>query len=706
MNNKVKNRRSPKLMAILLTAIVAVIVSCDDIYDNVEKYATSETIYADKLDGIVRVQIGYERVEIDLLRAGRIPSSQIIMAKAKKTVIECEDFTEPNHRRVIDSICSWVNVTGLTQLKNYQLTIYTEDEFGNRSLPFEVEVKPYTAENRDALSLPLPSVIESTSAAMVEWTENISAKTHTVYRHAFQYTDRDGVVHTGSEQGDLPSFFVENVEKGKDIPIMMTCRIIPSIMNYDGTYTPILDSIDWQSVFNLRISEAAVPAIFLKTPGPTINIDINHAEATFPLLFSWTTVPEAFEYALKISASADFTDETTYTINVGDVGDYIMDLTDGLDFINSFPKVRQLNLYWTVMPVVQSEPVKNQVRNINAHRLPQLVGKWMFNNESNIGAATVGEDLILFGSGFTPVDGPTATNKGVRVAPGSYFKCMHGLPHGSDNYTIVLRVKKNTAVNNGIIQLDPTDYDNPELVWNNSFAQGIDGIGNSTNQYCLAWKQWHEMVMISDGSSKMIYVNGERSYTGSSTAARYTLSQDGILFFTGGATSTWDQDIEVAEISIWDMALTEDELHRAAGLQKVNRQGWSVVSFSDGTNVNNLIDGNVGTAWVIASAPPHYVVLDLGEQRNIGRILVYGANAGAQMPINVRLSVSNNPTSGWTQAGNIYREVQGPNAGGGNQLLCEFPETSVVGRYLRIELPDRYAASLSLNEVSVFVKVE
>jgi hypothetical protein len=49
------------------------------------------------------------------MEAGRIPSSQIHMGKAKKTVIECADFTEPDHRRVIDSICSWVNITGLTQ---------------------------------------------------------------------------------------------------------------------------------------------------------------------------------------------------------------------------------------------------------------------------------------------------------------------------------------------------------------------------------------------------------------------------------------------------------------------------------------------------------------------------------------------------------------------------------------------------------------
>jgi hypothetical protein len=109
------------MAALLLTVLLTAFASCSDIYDNIEDYVNGEKVYADKLDGIIRIQVDYERVEIDLMTAGRIPSSQIIMGKAKKTVIECEDFAEPDHRRVIDSVCSWVNITGLTQLKLYQL---------------------------------------------------------------------------------------------------------------------------------------------------------------------------------------------------------------------------------------------------------------------------------------------------------------------------------------------------------------------------------------------------------------------------------------------------------------------------------------------------------------------------------------------------------------------------------------------------------
>ncbi|MDR1676683.1 MAG: DUF4998 domain-containing protein, partial [Tannerella sp.] len=251
-------------------AVLAAFVSCSDIYDNITKHENVGKIYADKLDGIINVQVGYERVEIDLMKAGRIPASRIVMGKAKKTVIECEDFTEPGHRRVIDSVCSWVNITGLTELKMYQFTIYTEDEFGNSSIPYKAEAMPYTAENLNALELLPPGVIESTSAALIEWKEPLSSKLHDFFRYRYEYTDKDGIVHTGGDEGDVPSFLLENVRQGQDINIKLSCRIVPKLLDgITGNYYPILDTIDWQpQAIRLNISSDAKPAIFLKTPGP------------------------------------------------------------------------------------------------------------------------------------------------------------------------------------------------------------------------------------------------------------------------------------------------------------------------------------------------------------------------------------------------------------------------------------------------------
>jgi len=270
--SKIKNQ---KWMSALLTMVVAIIVSCSGIYDNVEKYASKETIYVEPLDGITRVQIGYERVEIDLMQAGRIPSSAIKKAKAKYTVIECEDFTEPGNRRVIDSVCSWVNVTGLTQLKNYHLTIYLEDEHGNQSLPLKVDVKPFTHENRDALSVIAPTITEFTSWALIEWENPISAKTLTVLSYAYSFTDKSGVEQTGNGIGDKPSIPLENIEKGKEIPVTITYKIIPNTMSFEGVYTPILDTIYWETVVSF-IWDPKPDDSFFQTRG--VFLDINDVE--------------------------------------------------------------------------------------------------------------------------------------------------------------------------------------------------------------------------------------------------------------------------------------------------------------------------------------------------------------------------------------------------------------------------------------------
>ena len=360
-SNRAGQRPNLTFVTLVLTIVVVLTVSCSRIYDNVEKYAGSETIYADRFDGIIRVQVGFERVEIDLMRAGRIPASQIRMGKATKTVIECADFTETGNRRVIDSIASWVNVTGLTQLKNYELTIYTEDNFGNRSIPLTASVRPFTEENLNALELIAPTIIESTSAALVEWNEPVSALTQTVYRHAYSYADRNGVVRTDTVKGDVPSFFLENIEKGIEIPVTLTCWTIPTLSNFNGTYTPILDTVKWKTTLRLRISENAETVIFLKTPAPAIIVD-RESDNFVPVLFSWIKLQEIDKYSLKISTNSNFPNDATYTINVGNVDEYIMN-ADMINGIKSLPQMNQLinQLFWTVVPE-QTVSGRNQVR--------------------------------------------------------------------------------------------------------------------------------------------------------------------------------------------------------------------------------------------------------------------------------------------------------------------------------------------------------
>ena len=344
---------------------------------------------------------------------------------------------------------------------------------------------------------------------------------------------------------------------------------------------------------------------------------------------------------------------------------------------------------------------------------PGLIGHWLFDNETNLAKATVGLDLIPVGSDFTSVDGPMPTNKAVHVPQGSYFKCLPGISESTDVYTMMMHVKKTGAAtyNCALAQMDPDNTDNAELLWGTGTPPGIDGIGNPTNHYCLPVNSWHQIVMVSNGDTKIIYIDGELAYTGTSNNARYLLDKAGLLFFTD-SRSDWDNNMDVAEIAIWNLALTENEIHQVSGLQKLDKTAWTVPDHSSTGIATNLFDGLVTTNWNNSTEPPHYAVIDLGSQRNIGRIIVIGPNSAANMPKTIQLltSVGDTPPavgeSGWTQVGEIVREVQSVNGMSGNFLTWNFAETSVTGRFLQMYLPDRWGTGLNIAEISVYEKLE
>ncbi len=694
--------------------IFLVFVSCNDMYDNVKEYAGKETIYAEKLDGIINIQVGYERVEIDLLKAGRIPASHIRMGKAKKTVIECPDFTEPDHRRVIDSICSWINITGLKQLKTYQFTIYTQDEYGNLSMPLKAEARPYTAENVTALSLVAPSITESTAAMLVEWKEHLSAKTQTVYRYGYQYTDKDGIVKTGSDKSDLPSFFVDNVLRGTDIPVDMNFLIVPTIANSSGGYVPIIDTINWQTQIVLKISENAKPAIFLKEPSAVIPIDLNNVEDNFPLSFSWIKIAEADSYVLKFSTNSDFPDTETFTVNVGDVNQYTMDVATGSSILGGFPRVRSMNLYWTVTPTNAVSNIETQTRRLACTRLPSLIGRWQFDDPTNFGKASLGTDLVASGGGFTPVDGPSARDKAVSVAKGSYFKCLHGLTSGLGDYTIMFYVR--IPSNDGVHVLMQTNNANQGDHFMQINAAGLVNFPSFAavpNYYTIGVGHWHRVFLsVTDGKYSKCYIDGE--YTRDfpwgvlPSYQRQILDPNGVLFFADDSGE--DNEIEVADIALWDMPLEDVEMLQFNGLSRISKTGitapYYTASHVAAGDIKYFLDAMPGSTWYSNLSLPHYIVLDLATSRDLGRLVLYTSTWGAANPKTVQVLIGDqpNPNGSWTQIGEVVRGGAGIATWGGI-LTYDFPEVNANTRYLKILMPDYYLMN-ALNGFSIYEKVK
>ncbi len=228
------------ILLLALVVLTTLMWSCEDMYDKQALYE-GEIVYPAKYDTIIG-HIGFERVEIDLLKAGRMPSNQIKLGKAKKTRIEYDDQVI-----TIDSLVSYVNITGLTQSKLYRFYIYTIDEFENKSVSQEIALIPFTSSDLASFAVSPPRVMASPSAAVVDWPNGISSVLMNYYGLSFSYTDKDNTVQRG-ERGSDSRFFIGNIVAGEPISINMEYKIIPIINR-----NPILDTIIFSDVLNLKM---------------------------------------------------------------------------------------------------------------------------------------------------------------------------------------------------------------------------------------------------------------------------------------------------------------------------------------------------------------------------------------------------------------------------------------------------------------------
>ena len=104
------------------------------------------------------------------------------------------------------------------------------------------------------------------------------------------------------------------------------------------------------------------PNIRLNNPDDNIGV-LLYDDATFPMTFSWFKASDFTGYVLKFSTQSDFPNSATYTVDAGDVDQYVIDRTE-FDVICSLPGLSQQTLYWTVEPDDPSAPARTFVRSI------------------------------------------------------------------------------------------------------------------------------------------------------------------------------------------------------------------------------------------------------------------------------------------------------------------------------------------------------
>lgn len=197
-----------------------------------------------------------------------------------------------------------------------------------------------------------------------------------------------------------------------------------------------------------------------------------------------------------------------------------------------------------------------------------LVGNWKFDNPFGLLTASVGNPLVLVGKD-QPIDGPTTTNLATRVGVGSYYKITHGIaPNGGgllvNEYSLRFDFRAPTLENwICFLQTSPTNANDGELFINKSGNIGVSATGYT--KYSINPNEWYRMVIsVINGTQYLIYLDGTLVLSGAvqSVDGRFALDKDVLIFADEDGE---DADVDCAELSIYNYALSEAEIKTLGG---------------------------------------------------------------------------------------------------------------------------------------------
>jgi hypothetical protein len=515
--------------------IVFLCVSCSDIYDNIKDFSVEEIVYPAHYDTIFGSP-GYERVEIDLYKMGRVPSSLVRLGKATKTIIEWDSISLR-----YDSLFSWVNLTGLTQPKLYRFKIYTtDDNFEDRSTPLEIALVPYTSFDREALAVPTPSMITKSDFLVINWNGGLTSEVMEFRGLTYSYANKNGDSITGTKWY-TPEFYLKGLEKNTETAVKVRYWVTPKL---DGQ--TILDSIYFDQEMTVEFGDAAV-IDFVISPS-RIGLAKGTQKVATPSL----------EYGLswKSSNTSVATVSSIGVITARNPGSATVAVTtEAVDY----PATAEV-----IVTDVSAIPAGGR-----------LTGMWTFEDGNDLVKPSIGLDLEAsdIGNGFSSIVGPSNT-KAVRASSNSYYAVNHQMSANGgganvNEYTLMMDIRGSDADFTNWVSLFNTHENNggEGVLW-------IDGAGHIGDNYLggystavLSPNRWYRLVVAAKlGESFSVYVNGSPFWSASSN-----IEVDGLMSllpkaFYIGYDGAGYRSPDIAEFRIWNTRLTDEQIKSLGGL--------------------------------------------------------------------------------------------------------------------------------------------
>ena len=220
------------------------------------------------------------------------------------------------------------------------------------------------------------------------------------------------------------------------------------------------------------------------------------------------------------------------------------------------------------VPVVHRERIKK-------------IGSWLFDDPTNLVKATVGKDLqIVRNTAYNPdaqflsVEGPSSTNKAVRIPVNCHFLADHGMvPKEGENYiseyTLFFEFKI-PAVGRfyTFFQTNLNNNDDGEIFVRSAVPPtiGVGATGYAGGGLIKA-NEWHRLYLSFKPGDVKFFLGGEQFHSSTTNQARFRLDLTGVILCGGPWTKKDDNEFDIGEISIWNGALTIDDVKELEGVK-------------------------------------------------------------------------------------------------------------------------------------------
>ncbi|NOX67102.1 MAG: T9SS type A sorting domain-containing protein [Chlorobi bacterium] len=252
------------------------------------------------------------------------------------------------------------------------------------------------------------------------------------------------------------------------------------------------------------------------------------------------------------------------------------------------------------------------------------VAQWLFDDPANLTKADIGDDLILVGTD-SAVAGPVDGDGAVSIGIGSHYIANPYLaPSGADTakrvniYTIVYDFQVHDLLNwHCFMQTDPTNEDDGEFfIKPDDGNVGVGGAGYTVN--AIVPGEWYRLAIVVDLSDTSInavqyYFDGVRqtldreAHQEIDNRFSFGDGNEAIQLLLFADNSDEDDVMEVAKVSIYDVALTNVEVAALGGFKHKETENFEPIAqwdFDDPSNITAATIGTpltlVGTAEVVA----------------------------------------------------------------------------------------------------------